>query len=418
MLLVVRERAQRLHSLNRLERRGGHGTGADVSAESELRGRAKCMRLTIDARGAVLYRGTGIGTYTYQLIKNLCNTNHGLDTTLLWDDTTIPADRLAGASRVVARGPAQMLDEKSVIEALRADGADIYHVPQNGIGLPVERVCRYVISLHDIIPIRCTDGVSHKYVNLFTETVPRAAERADAIITISEYSKADICSAFNLPPHKVHVTHLAAEDFYRPIDRRDASEFMRRKYGIEGDFILYVGGINHRKNVATLIRAYEVARRRSSRPIGLVIAGPKNAHCAELEALSSRLGLADLVAFPGLIPVTEMPYLYNAATVFAYLSLYEGFGLPPLEAMACGIPTVTSNRTCLPEIVADASLCVDPLDDAKIAEAICALLEDPRLYNELVAKGFRRAANFSWQATAAETVKVYASICSGERATG
>jgi glycosyltransferase involved in cell wall biosynthesis len=374
------------------------------------------MRLVIDARGAVLYRGTGIGTYTYQLIRHLVNHNQELDTTLLWDETTILADRLAGACRVVARGPVQTLDARGVIDALNAERADVYHVPQNGIGLPVERACRYVISVHDIIPFRCTEGVSTKFINQFTEIVPRAAELADAVITISEYSKADICAAFGLPPRKVHVTHLAAEDFYRPSDRREAREFMRQRYGIEGDYILYVGGISHRKNIATLIRAFALCQRWLSQPLGLVIAGPRNAHRDELEALSARLGLAGRVAFPGLVPVVEMPYLYNAATIFAYLSLYEGFGLPPLEAMACGIPTITSNETCLPEIVADASLCVDPRDETKVAEAIHAILDDPWLRSDLVARGVRRSEGFSWEATAAKTVKVYASVCSGEPA--
>jgi glycosyltransferase involved in cell wall biosynthesis len=333
---------------------------------------------------------------------------------MFWDDAAGGTDLFSGCvheGRVIVLGPTGEMDEGELVGALRASGAQVYHVPQNGFGLPGERACRSVITLHDAIPFRCPDRMDGEYVRAFTDLVPKVAERADAIITVSEYSKADLCATLGLSPRKVHVTPLAAENIYRPMDRQESAMLIRKKYGIEGDYILYVGGIGERKNIATLILAFDAVRKRSARPLQLVIAGPRTPLGKYLEFLAAMLGIADLVIFPGRLPTREMPYLYNAATLFAYLSLYEGFGLPPLEAMACGVPTVTSNTTSLPEVVADGAVCVDPLDTQQIADTICGILEDRRLYEDLAARGIRRSADFSWKSTAAQTLKIYSALC-------
>jgi glycosyltransferase involved in cell wall biosynthesis len=361
------------------------------------------------------YRGSGIGTYTFQLVHQLRAVNAADIFCLFWPEVPhrweVPLAEnyehysILGGERGAARHSPAAIGDVDM---------DIYHVPQNGIGLPASKKSRFVITLHDVIPYVIPQSVARGYLDLFSNQVPRAAESADAIITVSEHSRQDICRFLNVPAGKVFVTHLAAEEMYQPLNRAAAKEFIARHYGIVQDYVLYVGGIGPRKNIERAIEAFASARPHLSRETKLVIAGRTGAGStqAELERLAVRCGIRGEVIFPGQLPVRSMPYLYNAASLFVYPSQYEGFGLPPLEAMACGIPTIASNSSSIPEVVADGALLADPHDHEQWCESIYSVLEDEELSRALSEQGLRRSRNFSWGKTARETWHVYSRLSS------
>lgn len=288
---------------------------------------------------------------------------------------------------------------------------DIYHIPQNGIGMPKQKSCSFVITLHDVIPITMPDTVGPYYRRKFIESIPHILERTDAIITVSQFSKSDICRELEVNPEMVHVTKLAAEDIYMPMDKISAKDYIRYKYGIENDFFLYVGGFNPRKNIPSLLTAFANIKSKLKRPFNVVILGKAGPSYDDLIKLCENLRITEDCIFTGYIPVSDMPYFYNAAEIFVYPSLYEGFGLPLVEAMACGTPVVTSDVTSIPEVVGDAAIKVSPKDYESIGESLLSLLEDEDLYNQMSKKALERAALYSWDKTAIETLKVYGGLC-------
>lgn len=284
---------------------------------------------------------------------------------------------------------------------------DIYHIPQNGIGMPHKKPCPFVITLHDVIPITMPETVGPYYRKMFIDHIPNILERTDAIITVSEFSKIDICRELEINPKMVNVTKLAAEDIYMPMDKNSARLFIRKKYGIEKDFFLYVGGFNPRKNIPSLLMAYAFIKNKLHKPYNVVILGKPGPAYDSLIKLCKNLRITKDCIFTGYIPVSDMPYFYNAAEIFVYPSLYEGFGLPLVEAMACGTPVVTSDVTSIPEVVGDAAIKVSPKDYESIGESLLHLLEDENLYKEMSKKALERASLYSWDKTAIETLKVY-----------
>lgn len=372
------------------------------------------MKIGIDSRAANWYRGTGIGTYTYQIINSL-NKIDSINEYLLFMPKDNNSD-IKFSNNYKIRNISQNMngnfwDEINIPNILKNTEIDIYHVPQNGVGLPKEKVCPFVITLHDIIPYKMPKTVGETYLKIFQNEMPEIISKCDGIITVSNYSKQDISSAFNFPKDKIFVTHLAHEDIYTLLDKKQCKNFIKKNYFIEEDFILYVGGFSPRKNIVGLIQAFsKLSSNFKKSNLKLVIAGKQGKSYSIYKKTAENLHIADKVIFPGFIPLKHMPIFYNACTLFVYPSLYEGFGLPPVEAMACGAPVIASNITSIPEVVEDAGILINPYDVDELCIAMNSIIEDKNIRDDLIKKSLSRSLNFSWLKTAEKTINAYKSI--------
>ncbi|MGQ9926416.1 MAG: glycosyltransferase family 4 protein [Chloroflexaceae bacterium] len=265
-----------------------------------------------------------------------------------------------------------------------------------------------VTTVGDVIPLVLPEYAGGARVRAYMALVRRAVRRSAHVLTFSAHSRADIITHLGLPPDRISVVPLAAGEQFTPGDTQAARDEVARRYGLHAPFIYYVGGLDARKNVATLIRAFALLRSRGVQA-QLVIAGRAPGRdprlFPDLDALIADLELAASVHRVD-VPVEDGPLFYQACTVFAYPSRYEGFGLPPLEAMACGAPVVTSDASSLPEVVGTAALRVAPDDVVGWAAALGRVLGDVRLQADLRAQGLMRAARFSYRKVAEETLRV------------
>jgi glycosyltransferase involved in cell wall biosynthesis len=234
----------------------------------------------------------------------------------------------------------------------------------------------------------------------------RSAIRSAGIITLSASAKRDIVTGLKYPEERITATHLAPASHFKPLDVR-ARDTRLAKLGLSQGYILYVGGYSRRKNVRTLLAAFKrVSQQMPDQQ--LVLGGAaKAAAKAVVEAEISALGVSGKVIWTGALDDEGMVTVYNGARIFVYPSLYEGFGLPVVEAMACGIPVVASGRSSLPELVGDSGILVDPLDIEHLAEQTLSLLRSPGLRSELSSKGIARASQFTWDRCARATVEAY-----------
>ncbi|MHB8171815.1 MAG: glycosyltransferase family 4 protein [Thermincolia bacterium] len=366
------------------------------------------MRVGIDARGAVKYRGTGIGTYAHQLIRHL-KVLGGEEYRLFWPGEEYQGLELAGEEvfQQLEVHRDRYWEEVFIPLTLVKEKIDIYHVPQNGLGLPKGKQCQYVVTIHDIIPYLFPETVGKGYLKEFLEQMPHIVEQADKIITVSNSSKEDLINLLDVPEDKISVIYEAPEPYYRPLPKDEAKSFVRQNYGITGPFILYLGGFSPRKNLRVLINAYREIIANLNQPVELVMVGRESKEQKDTQILAELANLKRPVRWPGYVPTHLLPYFYNAAEVFVYPSLYEGFGLPPLEAMACGTPTVTTGVSSIPEVVGDAAVLVRPHDYLQLAQEIGQIFNHEETAYQLRKKGLARAARFTWQKTALATADVY-----------
>ncbi len=371
------------------------------------------MKIGIDARAAKWYRGTGIGTYSYQLINSLNKIDNFNDYSLFVPDDcklAIPFKENFHIKSIKQDSQNNFWNEVNIPNKLIDSSLDIYHVPQNGIGLPSKKTCPFVITLHDVIPYKMPDTVGEQYLKIFNEKLPNIVPLCDGIITVSEYSKEDIIKAFNYPRDKIYVTYLASEDIYRPYDKALSKSIIEKNYSITGDYILYVGGFSPRKNILGLLNSFSLLLPKLKKDIKLVIAGSKGKSYDIYKKRAQDLHIDDKVIFPGFISMAYIPFMYNACELFVYPSFYEGFGLPPIEAMACGVPVIASSATSIPEIVKDSTLLVNPYDVNSLSEKMYNALLDNDLRQSLITKGLKRASDLTWEHTAATTLSAYQNI--------
>jgi glycosyltransferase involved in cell wall biosynthesis len=271
-----------------------------------------------------------------------------------------------------------------------------------------------VVTVHDVIQFVLPEYAWRKISRVYFGLVSAGARRAQAVITVSECSKQDIMKIIGLGPERIHVIGNAVDASLYPVRDAWLLASVRERYGIAPRFVLYFGGFDMRKNVPRLIEAYARLPEALRREYQLVIAG-RYQHLGhplypDPRQTVRRLGLEGNVIFTGQIREQDKAPLYSAATVFAFPSLYEGFGMPVLEAMACGTPVVTSNVSALPEVAGDAGLLVNPYAPEAIGEALAELLESAARREDLSRRGLERARRFTWPQVAEQTVRVYKQI--------
>lgn len=362
-------------------------------------------QIAIDGRGALFYRGTGIGTYTWQLLAHMQETMPHMHILL-------PGMEYKGFSFSPNQCNEQtdLWRENFLPKFLKNNDIGVYHVPQNGIGLPHHKICKETVTIHDLIPYIYPETVGRSYLREFLKEMPVIMERSDAVITVSECSAKDIHRIFNYPKERIHVIHEAPEPIYHQINTKQVKDILQNKYGIFENYILYVGGFGMRKNVKALISAFYLLKREEDIPLKLVLPGKRNRDFDALDQLTEALNLHEDVIFPDYVPVSDLPYFYNGATMMVYPSIYEGFGLPPLESMACGTPVIAAKTSSLPEILDSSVLWFDPFDTVDLAEQIHRLWASETLRKRIAKQGKEKADSYSWQKTAEETADVLRSV--------
>jgi glycosyltransferase involved in cell wall biosynthesis len=283
---------------------------------------------------------------------------------------------------------------------------DVVHDP-TGVTpfLFARRHARTVVTVHDVFA-RSIPGYSSRLDSLiYKYWLPHVLPSVNAVITVSQHSQGDILKFLAPASDRVHIIPYGVTSLFRPLSPQAVERVVMCHLGIDRPYVLFVGALTQRKNVSRIVRAF--ARIKEKHPhMLLVLAGPRSWKQTPLEPLLKELDLQEHVHLTGPLTDAELPALYNGAQLFAFPSLYEGFGLPLLEAMACGTPVVTANTSSLPEVAGDAALLVDPYDVEAIAGAMRRVLEDSELAEKLPERGLARAAQFSWKRTARATVKI------------
>ena len=363
------------------------------------------------------YRSAGVHHYIYHLLQHLAQADGGLHYTVfvgkgahLPDPAIVPLHSLWPTDRA----PVRVVWEQCMQPwMLRRIGADLVHGPVF-VG-PLLAPCPFIVTIHDLSFIRFPAlfrPAKRLYLSVLTRV---SARRARRLIAVSEHTAAEITRLLGTPPERVDVIYHGVDPAFRPLPH-DEVEAFRRRQGLPERFVLFLGTLEPRKNLVRLVESF--ARIQDEHAgLGLVLAGGRGWLYGELFARVEALGLSKKVMFPGYVTNDQLPLWYNAATILAYPSLYEGFGLPVLEALACGTPVLSSNASSLPEAAGNAAVMVDPYDVGALAKQLDRLLSERALRLELRERGLAHAKQFTWAQAAQKTTHVYRRALAGRDAT-
>ena len=370
---------------------------------------ARTPRIGIDARKLADF---GIGSYIRNLIEAIARRPeseryHFRVYAPGAESAALPA--LPGHFEIVAEdSPGYSVAELTGFAwRLWRDRLDLFHATHYVIP-PLART-RAVVTIHDIIHVLYPQFLPNRVALLYARVmIRRALRRADRIITVSYNSKRDLVDYFGIPPARVEVIYNGVAARFRPDVPAAERDRVAERYALPRPYLLFLGGEKPHKNVRNVLRAFAEARRERSLPHVLVLAGPMPKNRSRVEALIAALDLGSCVVRTGVVPEEDLPGLFAGADAFLYPTLYEGFGLPVAEAMACGVPVLTSSTSALQEIAGGYAYLVDPLDIDAIARGIGDLATDASRRAEFSDLGRRRAADFSWDRAAEATLRVYA----------
>lgn len=357
------------------------------------------------------YRSGGIHNYIRQLTRHLAVADPSLQITVFagrtWRDENRSRDQFAwNTSRWPTERPAARFAWEQLVQPWALYRADVDVLHALAFVAPLVNRVPTVITIHDLSFLRFADRFRPANRLYLTTMTRLSCRRARRLIAVSQATADEIAYWLEVPSERVDVVpHGVEHERFHPLPS-DRVEAFRREKGLPERFVLFLGTLEPRKNLATLVEAF--ARTEALRQgVPLVIAGGKGWYYQEIFQRVEELDLTDAVWFPGFVPSAELPLWYNAATVFVYPSLYEGFGMPLLEAMACGTAVIGSAASCMPEVVGDAGPLIKPDDLAGLIGSLDRLLADADLRAELSRQGRERASIFTWDAAAAATVNSY-----------
>jgi glycosyltransferase involved in cell wall biosynthesis len=364
------------------------------------------VRIGIDARKL---HDFGIGTYIRNLLRQLARLDRETEFVVLCRaDDRDAVGSLGENFRAIAEtaGNYSLAEQVKVPLALRREKVTLFHAPH--YVLPPLVRCRSVVTIHDCIHLMFPEYLPSRGALMYARTaIGLAARRAARVMTVSDSSKRDILRFVDVEPDRIDVIHNAYDERFAIEPREDEVVRVRERYQLHDEFVLYAGNVKPHKNLERLIQAFALVRQRGLDHLKLVIIGDEMSKYTALRRAVHRHQLHKYVRFLGFLSEDTLAVMYRLAAVFVFPSLYEGFGLPPLEAMASGTPVVTSNLSSLPEVTGDAALLVDPYDATAIADGIFRVLTDETLRRELRRKGVARAQQFSWEASVRRVREIY-----------
>jgi glycosyltransferase involved in cell wall biosynthesis len=367
------------------------------------------MRVAIDTRKI---HDFGIGTYIRNLLRQLARIDRDTEYVLLCREPDLGIAAQLGPNFRSVREPSpnySLREQIHVPWVLRRERPDVYHAPH--YVLPAAVRCRSVVTIHDCIHLMFPQYLPNRAAYAYARaSMWAASRRSDRILTVSEASKRDILSLFNVKPEKIVVVYNAIDEHFWETPAEEDVARVRERYQLDHEFVLYVGNIKPHKNLVRLIEAFAEFRRDGFESVKLLIIGDEISKLPALRRAVHRHKLHKHVRFFGFVPSRTLAILYRLAAVFVFPSLYEGFGLPPLEAMASGTPVITSNVSSLPEVVGDAAVLIDPLQPEAIADALGRVLSDSALREELRQRGLERARHFSWERSIRRVREIYGEV--------
>jgi len=369
------------------------------------------MRVAIEAL-FLLEQKTGIGWYVENLYRNLCLVDKRNDYILYsTDDFKLGRVRLPQPKRKTIRKALYITWLNSVFpKMVQQQRIDVLHCP-NSVSPILTKPSKLVVTRHDMTAWIFPEVVPSLYAKVIRTLSKMSLERADMIIVPSYSSKHDMISILDIMPEKIAVTHLAADERFCVINDEKYLQRVRRKYRLPDRYILFVGALTKRKNLVMLLKAFAMLR--NNQDLQLVLVGKPGWGYKEIVDVLNEKDLEGAVHLPGYVEDYDLPAVYNLAEVFVFPSLYEGFGIPLVEAMACGVPVIASNCSSIPEVTGDAAVLIPPNDEYLWAEKIEQLVHDDELKQQLSQRGIERARSFSWKRTAEMTIQVYSEVAGG-----
>ncbi len=381
------------------------------------------MRIIVDGK-PLLGKRAGIGKYTYNLLQGLSQLDHKNEYFLYGVNNLLNRTRLhqlsdpmefdQALSNLIVRIPfpfkkmVQFITSTIAQKTIKQMRADLFWAT-NYLGI-IHDSFKTIITIHDMAYKYYPENIHPTMYKYLSRNLYDHAQRAHAIIADSECTKRDVMKFLEIPSEKIQVIYSGVNSMFRPIHDTSILNRIRRKYHLPSKIILFVGTLEPRKNIVGLIQAYKELIRDLKSNYSLVIVGGKGWAYKDIFKTVGDLKIKDRIVFTGYVPDEDLPAIYNLGDVFVYPSFYEGFGMPVVEAMACGVPVITSNLSSLPEVGGDAVLYVSPGQTEEIAHTIKSILTDEKLRVSLKEKGLIRSKSFTWENAARQVLKVFDTV--------
>ena len=366
------------------------------------------MKIAIDIRDAGKGKA-GKGWYTYNIVRELFKLDTQNEYVLYSNHKKNPFSEFKNAKHIRIEDTSAKWHFK-VLKDLRANPVDLFFAPTSYI-IPAfaPKSLRVIITVHDLVAFLFAGSHSTKATIIERLTLKKALKKTKKVFVVSQNTQKDLLNHFDYPEQDIHETPCAPSDFYRkPVSEDDLQAF-KEKEKLPDNYILAVGTLEPRKNFASLIKGFVTFQKRHP-GYKLVIVGKKGWKFKKIEETIKEYDMTDEVIFPGYVKGDDLHKMYKLAKVFVFPSLYEGFGIPPLEAMASGCPVVSSNAASLPEVVGDAGLLIDPQNSYKMAEAVADLIDNDAVRNTMIERGYKQVEKFTWEKSARAALEIFNSL--------